>query len=329
MSSGVLETVTGGGLVWDNHSCMPLRPDDYAFLPQLDQCRAAGVDVVTLNVGFGVMTIKDHISMLATFRRWVKQHPETLMLIASAADVVAAKKEHRLGVCFDIEGMTALEGRIEMVSLYYDLGVRWMLGAYNVANEAAGGCLDPDDKGLTAFGRQVVTEMNRVGMVVCGTHTGYRTAREMIDLSSQPTIFSHSNPRGVWDHPRNIPDDLMKACAARGGVIGLCGIGLFMGRNDISTETFVKHVDYAIDLIGEDHVGIALDYVFDADEMHAYFLANRAAFPPSLGFSDGIRMIAPAQLPEIGEALATRYSSTTLAKLFGGNHLRIAQQVWR
>src|ERR1700691_3097565 len=67
MSSGVLETVTGGGLVWDNHSCMPLRPDDYAFLPQLDQCRAVGVDMVTLNVGFGVMTIKDHVSMLATF----------------------------------------------------------------------------------------------------------------------------------------------------------------------------------------------------------------------------------------------------------------------
>jgi membrane dipeptidase len=121
----------------------------------------------------------------------------------------------------------------------------------------------------------------------------------------------------------------MKACAARGGVIGLCGIGLFMGKNDIRTETFVRHVDYALDLVGEDHVGIALDYVFDAEEMHAYFLANRAAFPPSLGFSDGIRMIAPAQLSEIGEALAPRYSSATLAKLFGGNHLRIAQQVWR
>lgn len=329
MSGGVLETLTGGGVIWDNHACMPLRPDDYAFLPQLEHCRAAGLDVVSLNVGFGVQAMKEHVSMLATFRRWVKAHPDTLMLIDTAADVMNAKKANRLGVCFDIEGMTALEGRVEMVSVYYDLGVRWMLGAYNIANDAAGGCLDPEDKGLTPFGRQVVAEMNRVGMVVCGTHTGHRSAREMIDLSSQPVIFSHSNPLGAWDHPRNIPDDVMKACAARGGVVGLNGIGLFLGHNDTRTETFVAHVDYALNLIGDDHVGIALDYVFDEDEMHAYFLANRAAFPPSLGFTDGIRMIPPSQLPEIGEALATRYSSTTLAKLFGGNHLRIAQQVWR
>jgi membrane dipeptidase len=329
MSAPTLATLTGGGLIWDNHACMPLRPDDYAFLPELDTCRSAGIDIVTLNVGFGVMTIKDHISMLATFRRWVRQHPETLTLVGTAADVVQAKQEKRLGICFDIEGMSALEGRIEMVSLYYDLGVRWMLGTYNIANDAAGGCLDQEDKGLTAFGRAVITEMNRVGMVVCGTHTGYRSAREMIDLSSQPTIFSHSNPRGAWDHPRNIPDDLMQACAARGGVIGLNGIGLFLGANDTRTETFVKHVDYALDLVGEDHVGIALDYVFDEGEMNAYFAANRAAFPPSLGFVDGIAMIPPSQLLEIGEALATRYPSGTLAKLFGGNHLRIAQQVWR
>jgi membrane dipeptidase len=329
MGGAVLERVTGGGLVWDNHSCMPLRPDDYAFLPRLEDCRAAGVDIITLNVGFGVMTIKDHVSMLATFRQWVRQHPETLMLVGSAADVLTAKKEKRLGVCFDIEGMTALEGRIEMVSLYYDLGVRWMLGAYNVANDAAGGCLDAEDRGLTPFGRKVVAEMNRVGMVVCGTHTGYRTAREMIDLSSAPTIFSHSNPRGAWDHPRNIPDDLMTACAARGGVIGLCGIGLFMGLNDIRTDTFVRHIDYTLDLVGEDHVGIALDYVFDIEEMNTYFVTNRAAFPPGLGFDSGIRMIAPAQLAEIGEALARKYSSATIAKIFGGNHLRIAQQVWR
>ena len=329
MSARALETLTDGGLVWDNHACMPLRPDDYGFLPQLDECRAVGIDVVTLNVGFGVQKITDHISMLATFRRWVKDHADKYMLIDTAADLLDAKAQHRLGICFDIEGMTALEGRIEMVSLYYDLGVRWMLGAYNIANDAAGGCLDPEDKGLTPFGRAVVAEMNRVGMVVCGTHTGYRTAREMIDLSSQPTIFSHSNPRAVWDHPRNIPDDLMKACAARGGVVGLNGIGLFLGANDTRTDTFVKHVDYALDLVGEDHVGIALDYVFDADEMHAYFVANREAFPPSLGFGDGITMIPPSQLPEIGEALSARYSSGTLAKLFGGNHLRIAQKVWR
>lgn len=325
---GALNTLIDDGIVWDNHACLPLRPEDSSFLPQLERVRMAGVDVMTVNVAFGNGDTRSALAMLSTFRSWLEARPEEYLLIHGTADIQEAHASGRLGICFDIEGMDALDGDIRHVRTFYDLGVRWMLTAYNRPNAAGGGCLG-EDHGLTDFGRRVVAEMNRVGMVVCATHCGYRTAREMIDVSADPVIFSHSNPRAVWDHPRNIPDDLMKACASRGGVIGINGFGPFLGANDASTETYVAHVEYALDLVGDDHVGIALDYVFDREELDESIAADPETFPPQL-FSRGARMVEPWRLPQIAQMLAGRgHSTATLKKLFGGNHLRIAGQVWR
>ena len=100
-------------------------------------------------------------------------------------------------------------------------------------------------------------------MVLCCSHTGYRTAREALEYSRKPVIFSHSNPRKVKDHPRNIPDELMLACARTGGVVSLNGVSLFMGgTGDHSTETFLRHIDYAVELIGPDHVGPGVGLLF-------------------------------------------------------------------
>lgn len=319
----------GDSIVWDNHACMPLRPDDDSFLPQLKRVRESGIDALTLNVGCGGQGIEEHIRMLGAFRQWIGARPEEYMLLSNATDVRRAKVEGKLGICFDIEGMDALGGQVSLVELYQALGVRWMLVAYNLANLAGGGCME-GDRGLTSFGRSVVAEMNRVGMVPCGSHTGYRTARELIDASSTPVIFSHSNPRTVWDHPRNIPDDLMTACAARGGVIGINGIGIFLGNNDSSVSTFANHVEHALARVGEDHVGVALDYVFDDQEVAQFAAANPAMFPSDAGYGAGMAMIAPWQFDAILEELLGRgLGQETLKKLLGGNHLRIATEVWR
>jgi membrane dipeptidase len=227
-----------------------------------------------------------------------------------------------------MESMSALDGGVENVRHFYDAGVRWMLVTYNQPNEAGGGCLS-DDTGLTEYGRAVVSEMNRVGMVVCGSHCSYRTARELIDISASPVIFSHSNPRAVWDHPRNIPDDLIRACAARGGVVGINGFGPFLGQNDASTAAYVRHIEYTLDLVGDDHVGIALDYVFDSKELDDFIAAHPEMFPPQF-FRGGPTMVEPWRIPEITQELSRRgCSSNTLSKLLGGNHLRIAKEVWR
>ena len=142
-------------LVWDNHGCMPLRPDDDTFLPQLERYARAGVDVCGLNVAFDGVPWERAISMLASFRRWIRAHASHYSLVGSIADIRRARRERKLGIFFDIEGGAALNGHLGMVELYRDLGVRWMLIAYNRNNALGGGCQD-DDHGLTAFGRRVV-----------------------------------------------------------------------------------------------------------------------------------------------------------------------------
>ncbi len=319
----------GDSIVWDNHACMPLRPGDDSFLPQLERVHSSGVDAITLNVGCGGQGIEDHIRMIGAFRHWIEANNNKYSLTGKASEVEKAKAGGKLAICFDIEGMDALGGQASLVEPYYALGVRWMLVAYNLANLAGGGCME-DDGGLTAFGRSVVAEMNRVGMVPCGSHTGYRTARELIDVSSTPVIFSHSNPRAVWDHPRNIPDDLMTACAERGGVIGINGIGIFLGNNDSRVTTFADHVEYALAKVGDDHVGIALDYVFDDQEVAQFAAANPTMFPSDAGYGAGMAMIAPWQFDAILEELGRRgLGQSTLRKMFGENHLRVAAEVWR
>ncbi len=315
-------------ILWDNHTCMPLDPRDERFLPQLERLRSAGVTVAGMNVGYGEHGIEAHVRMLAHFRAWIKARPDRYLLVERVADVALAKASGRLGIFFDIEGANAVEDQLSTIPLYYDLGVRWMLIAYNRNNRAGGGCLD-DDGGLTAFGHAIVAEMNRVGMVPCCSHTGKRTVLEVIAASSTPVIFSHSNPRALWDHPRNVDDDVILACAQRGGVVGINGVGAF--HADVASVTFARAIDYVAQLAGVDHVGLGLDYVFDQEELKAAFATTPHLFgEDAKRYPSGCPFVAPEQIPEITEALSGMgYSDDELRKILGLNWLRIARDVWR
>lgn len=316
-------------IVWDNHACMPLRPDDESFLPQLTRYREAGVTLVILNVYFDMYSPETAVAMLGQFRHWIGRHQHDYVLATSVADIESAKRDKKLAVAFDIEGGRAVEAHVGLVEVFYRLGVRWMLIAYNRNNRLGGGCQD-NDTGLTLYGRQVIDEMERVGMVLCCSHTGYRTAREAIEYSQNPVIFSHSNPRAMWDHPRNIPDDLIRACAKTGGVVNLNGIGIFLGQNDNSTEKFIRHLEYVIELVGIEHVGIGLDYVFDRTELDDYISGHPDIYPPEKGYGPGIAMIEPERIPLIAQALLERgCGAEGVRAVLGGNNLRVARRVWR
>jgi membrane dipeptidase len=316
-------------LVWDNHVCLPLRPADFSFVGDLERYRAAGVDVVMVNVGFGQHGLDEHIRMLASLRDWLARHAEHYRLIDKVDDIAAARAAGQLAVGFDIEGANAIDDQLSLIRLYHQLGVRWMLLAYNQPNRAGGGCQAPDD-GLSDFGRRMLEEMAEVGMVACCSHTGYRTAREAIDASPTPVIFSHSNPRALQEHPRNIPDSLIRACAARGGVVGINGIGVFLGEQGSVPQAAARHAAYVAGLVGVAHVGFGLDYVVDDAELNEYVTAHPELFPPELGYSAGMKMLAPEQVPELAEALLQfGFSDADLGAMLGGNWLRVARQVWK
>ncbi len=133
-----VSAVLAAAVIWDNHACIPPRPWTRAFC-RISNCPRAGVTAVTLNVGFGDNTLGDHVRMLAQFRHWVAARPDQYRIVRTVDDVTAAKKRRQLAVCFDIEGMNAIEAQLRLIQLYYGLGVRWMLIAYNRTNRA-GAC---------------------------------------------------------------------------------------------------------------------------------------------------------------------------------------------
>jgi len=205
-----------------------------------------------------------------------------------------------------------------------------MLVAYNLNNRAGGGCLD-DDPGLSDFGGAMIDEMNRIGMIVCCSHTGERTALEAIERSALPTIFSHSNARAVWEHPRNIRDHVIRACAEKGGVVGINGIGHFLGSGIDLAEAFARHVDYVARLAGVDHVAIGLDYVFDTQELLEYLRSKPELFGKDARSAEtGFASVAPEALRDVVAILSKiGYSDGDLEKILGLNLLRVARAVWK
>jgi len=325
-TSSKVKSLLGSALIWDNHGCLPLRADD-SFLPQLERYRQAGFTVVSINVGFGTMSWPEHLRVLSFMRQWIAQRPEKYCLVSGIRDALRCKADGRLGIVFDVEGMTPVQHDLSMVQTLYELGVRWMLVAYNNNNLAGGGCLDPK-AGLTDVGRAIIDEMERVGMVLCVSHTSARAAAEALEYSRNPVIFSHSNPSAVTAHYRNISDDLMRACASKGGVIGLNGIGPFLGGDTSLVNRLLDHIRYAIDLVGPEHVGLGLDYVFDRDELDEYLRLNPAMFP-GMEPSKGVPMIEPEALSAIVEGLAReKLTDMEIWGILGENWLRVASRVW-
>ncbi len=315
-------------VIWDDHA--GFGPDPGVDLSRLRTWKDAGVDYLSIDVGYDVMDWRDAIKSLAAFRRWIVA-AEGYRLVASVDEVREAKKAGDLAVTFDLEGMNALDGSLDMVELYHGLGVRQMLFAYNRNNLAGGGCHD-EDTGLTAFGREVVAEMNRLGMVVDCSHTGHRTTMEAMEASAAPCVFSHSNARALKDHERNIRDDQARACAATGGVVGVVGIGIFLGDNDTSTAAMADHVDYYADLIGPEHVGVGLDWAFENDDgggadlkdLNPDYWPRRQYDVPHVGCAH------PRQIFELAEELfRRRYGAAEVAGIMGGNFMRVAEAVWR
>ncbi len=316
-------------LVWDAHA--GLYPSPQSDLSGIGAWHAAGVDHVSLNIGFDVLGRADAVATLAAYRR-VLATMEGVRIAATMKDVTRARQLGKLAVSFDIEGAGALNNDAGMVSVYHDLGVRQMLLAYNLNSTASGGCHDRDG-GLSAFGREVIAEMARVGMVLDLSHMGRRSSLEAIALANGPVVFSHSNAASLWNHGRNIHAEQIRACAATGGVIGVNGIGIFLGDNDTRPETFANHVCAIADLVGPAHVGLGLDHTpaqKNPPDVAAILRANPDFWPPGQGYdTPDIAAMAPGALARVVDILHARgWHEGDLRAFLGENFARVAARVW-
>lgn len=323
-----LQSLYDETLVWDAHA--GVFPSPQVDLNLLDDWKTHGADYLSINVGFDLMPWQETLATLAAYRNWVLRHSDRYALVGEIGDLDRARAEGKFALSFDIEGMNALNDDINMVSLYHALGVRQMLFAYNLNNSAAGGCHDRD-QGLTGFGREVVREMNRVGMLVDCSHAGRQTTLDIIAESSKPVVFSHSNPAAVWNHQRNIDDDQIRACADSGGVIGLNGMGIFLGDNDVRIDTMLRHIFHIAELVGIDHIGIGFDYSPSLDIDIGEILRARPDFWPAGQQYDtrGIQHAGPEQLPALIEAMSNRgFGDDDIRGFLGRNFRRVAEQAW-
>ncbi len=320
--------LSNSALVWDAHA--GVFPDPKVDLSLLSEWRDNGVNYLSINVGFDVMDWQQTLNTLAAYRHWMLSHEDHFMLAATVDDIQRAKRQGKLAVSFDIEGMNALNGELNMVAVYHALGVRQMLFAYNLNNEAAGGCHDRDI-GLTEFGHSIVTEMNRVGMIVDCSHAAYQTTLDIMAESVVPVVFSHSNPAVICDHQRNISDQQIKACAITGGVVGINGMGIFLGDNEVGNATLLQHIVYVSDLVGVDHVGLGFDFSPDTGLDIGTILSSRPDFWPAGQRYDtpGIKHAGPSQLPGLVDCLADHgFDDDQIRGILGENFHRVASIAW-
>jgi membrane dipeptidase len=315
-------------LVWDAHA--GVFPDPKVDLGLLSEWRDNGVNYLSINVGFDVMDWQQTLNTLAAYRHWMLLHEDQFILAATVDDIERAKSQEKLAVSFDIEGMNALNGELNMVAVYHALGVRQMLFAYNLNNAAAGGCHDRDI-GLTEFGQAIVTEMNRVGMIVDCSHAAYQTTLDIMAESVVPVVFSHSNPAVICDHQRNITDQQINACAQTGGVVGINGMGIFLGDNEVGNATLLQHIVYVSDLVGVDHVGLGFDFSPETGLDIGTILSSRPDFwPAGQGYdTPGIKHAGPSQLPGLVDCLVDHgFGDDQIRGILGENFHRVASIAW-
>lgn len=206
--------------------------------------------------------LRGSLANVVQWKEWFEEHSDLIVQAHSVADIRAAKGSNRTAVLLSWQNTAGIEDQLSYLRVFRDLGVLKMQLTYNTQNYSGAGYTELRDSGLTGFGREVVDEMAKLGIVCDLSHVGPRTTEDVIRYApdGKPPCFSHVLPGGLKDHPRNKSDDLIKLLGSKGGFVGLSQFGPHMAKGNESTiDDYVDALDYVIGLIGEDLVGIGSD----------------------------------------------------------------------
>jgi membrane dipeptidase len=311
--------------------------------PWLDRAIDSGLTAMNVTmgitgVGMGTDNFRSLLHTMHGYFCYFELEPQRLLHVRTTADFERAKRERRLGIIFGCQGLDSkIEGDASLLLIMAQLGQRIVQLTYNERSACGCGALEPNDTGLTEFGRICIREINECGMVVDVAHAGQTTALQAIDFSAKPPIISHANARTLCDHPRNLRDDVLRALASKGGVVGVTAYAPFCETSPGTRPTiddFVSHIAYIADLIGIDHVGIGSDF-FEGESPIRFERYFRRRYPAIVShytidtvYAQGFERVddfavLPAALRKRG------FTERDVCKILGGNLLRVFEQVWR
>ena len=279
----------------------------------------------------------EELDNIARWKRRFAAAAGTLTQIRTAVDIERAKAEGQTGVILGWQNASPIEGDLSRLALFHSLGVRIIQLTYNERNLLGNGCWERNDDGLSSFGADAVREMNRLGVLIDLSHVGDRTTLDAIELSGQPVSCTHSNARSFFNHQRNKTDEALRLIAEMGGVIGATSWPPFLRNGFESTlQDYGDAVEDMIDRVGIDHVGIGSDYTQDQtkewfDVLMSFqgtkFNPRRFEYPDTVTHTAGLE--TPERLRNVAVELARRgYGEDEIAKVLGGNWMRLFREVW-
>jgi membrane dipeptidase len=262
-------------------------------------------------------------------------HQSLVFVGSTVQDILDAHHTGRIAMIPSIEGAAPIENELDRLDVLYGLGVRMIGVAYSESNQLGGGIKDPDDGGLTRFGRDAVRRMNRLGLAIDLSHTGDRTALQTCERSEKPMFLSHSGARALYGERKLKTDDLLRAVAGTGGVIGIEASPhvTISPRHPLhSIESVMDHFDYCTNLVGIGHVAFGPDTFFgDHVALHKTYAANLDSGEEpeheEVAYVEGLEN--PSEFPNVIRALVARgYSDEDVEKAVGGNIVRALGEVW-
>jgi membrane dipeptidase len=318
---------------------------NYPLNPPLDDAmirNAVESGITAVNLTVSQSGFAETVERIAVWMDRIERHPDAFVQVRTVDQLRDAKATRRLGIVLGFQDTTPFEGRLDPVETFRNLGVRVTQLTYNVRNLVGDGCLEAANGGLTRYGQAVVERMNELGMLVDLSHCGQRTTAGGIAASSVPVAITHTGCNAIARHPRSKDDAELRALAEKGGVVGIYLMPFLTPGRVPMREDVLDHLEHAIDVCGEDHVGIGSDLsTTPIDGSDEYWMRHREFV--SARIASGVA--APAEDPDIlftvqdlntqhrmeliADGLASRgHPDGRIEKVIGGNWVRLFDEIW-
>lgn len=302
-----------------------------------EQMRDGGLDCCHVTIAYHE-TALETLRRIGEWNRLFEQHGDLICRVGTAADVMVAKESGKTGIVYGFQNCSPIEDDYNLVEVFHQLGVRFMQLSYNNQSLLATGCYEQDDPGITRFGKQVIREMNRVGMVIDMSHSAERSTLDAIEISERPIAISHANPSSFHEALRNKSDRVLEALAESGGMLGFSLYPHHLaGGSDCSVDDFCGMVARCADKMGVTHIGIGSDLCQDQPDSVVEWMRN-GRWSRAMDYGEGSASSAgfPAQpawfanstdYPNIAEGLANQgFDQQDIERVMGGNWLDFFQR---